>query len=54
MKADSTKAASTADQEPIGIVISRGPRNEHVPTFFAYIWGPDPEAPEDSGSPRAA
>jgi len=41
------------DQEPIGIIISRGPTQEHVPTFFAYVWGPDPE-PEESGATKAA
>jgi hypothetical protein len=51
MKAEST---NQAEQEPIGIVISRGPRQEHVPTFFAYVWGPDPEAPETTGAPIAA
>ena len=31
------------DQEPMGIVISRGSRAEHVPTVFAYVWAPAPE-----------
>ncbi len=42
------------DQEPIGIVISRGPQREQVPMFFAYVWAPDPEAPEESGASKAA
>ena len=42
----------TIDQEPIGIIISRGPAQEHVPTFFAYVWGPDPE-PEETGAQAA-
>ena len=35
------------EQEPIGIVISRGSRQEAVPMFFAYVWAP---APEDTGA----
>lgn len=50
MKANSTKPA---EQEPIGIVISRGPRTEHVPTFLAYVWAPDPEAPEETDTKAA-
>jgi hypothetical protein len=30
--------------EPIGIVISRGTRNEDAPRFAAYVWGPVPDA----------
>ena len=48
------KTTNTAEQEPIGIVISRGSRKEHVPTFLAYVWGPDPESPEETGAPQAA
>jgi len=29
--------------EPVGIVISRGNRDEPTPAVFAYIWGPAPE-----------
>jgi hypothetical protein len=29
--------------EPIGIIISRGDRTEQRPVFSAYIWGPAPE-----------
>jgi hypothetical protein len=42
------KQKPIADQEPMGIVISRGPRNEKAPTFSAYMWAPDPEA-DDKG-----
>lgn len=48
MKAN-TKMSS--DQEPVGIVISRGARIEPTPTLFAYVWGP---APEVSDEPREA
>lgn len=51
MKAKSTTAT---EQEPMGIVISGGSRKEELPTFYAYVWGPDPETPEETGSPRAA
>ena len=27
------------EQEPIGIVISRGSRTEATPRFWAYVWG---------------
>jgi len=36
-----------SDQEPVGIVISRGSRHEHVPKVAAYEWGPPP-SPEVS------
>ena len=32
------------DQEPMGIVISRGSREEEAPRFSAYVWGPVPDA----------
>ena len=31
------------ESEPVGIVISRGSREEAPPRFAAYIWGPVPE-----------
>lgn len=37
---------STGTQEPIGIVISRGSRDEAVPRFCAYVWAPGPEGDE--------
>ncbi|MEP7086503.1 MAG: hypothetical protein ABI884_04140 [Gemmatimonadota bacterium] len=43
--------------EPIGIVISRGNRDEPTPAVFAYIWGAAPvlEAEiEPVRAPRAA
>lgn len=51
MKAESKQMI---DQEPIGIVISRGPSQEQAPTFFAYVWGPDPETPEENDTSKAA
>ena len=42
------KSASTtaSEQEPIGIVISRGSRREEQPIVWAYIYAPAPETPE--------
>ena len=31
------------EQEPVGIVISRGSRAEQTPRLIAYVWGPAPE-----------
>lgn len=31
------------EQEVVGIVISRGSRDEATPRFSAYVWGPVPE-----------
>ena len=44
------------EQEPVGIVISRGSRDEATPRFSAYVWGPAPDEPDhfSSGSHRAA
>ena len=41
------------EQEPVGIVISRGSRAEQTPRLTAYVWGPAPEL-EPSGSMVAA
>jgi hypothetical protein len=30
-------------EEPVGIVISRGAREEMRPVFAAYVWGPAPD-----------
>ena len=43
--------------EPVGIVISRGDRDEPTPTVFAYVWGAAPESEvelEPVRAPRAA
>jgi hypothetical protein len=44
------------EQEPVGIIISRGTRDEATPRFSAYVWGPVPEDVDVrvSGSHRAA
>jgi len=34
---------SVRDEEPMGIVISRGSRDEPPPRVWAYVWGPVPE-----------
>ncbi len=40
-------------EEPLGIVISRGSREETPPTFSVYVWGPAPE-PEPSSDAKVA
>jgi hypothetical protein len=39
-----------AEEEPRGIVISRGSREEPPPTFSLYVWGPalDPDPTSES------
>jgi len=34
------------EEEPVGIVISRGSRAEQTPRLIAYVWGPAPECTE--------
>jgi hypothetical protein len=46
------KRKATAE-EPLGIVISRGSRDEPPPAFSVYVWGPAPE-PEPSADSKAA
>src|SRR5688500_12444406 len=41
-----------ASQEPVGIVISGFPRTPPPSVFTAYVWGPAPNTPEDSGRKR--
>ena len=48
------KKKTAPEQEPMGIVISRGSRLEQVPTFSAYIWAPDPEEKENEVEPKVA
>jgi hypothetical protein len=42
------------EQEPMGIVISRGSRGEQTPRFTAYVWGPAPEAEKDTSEEMVA
>jgi hypothetical protein len=37
------------EQEPVGIVISRGSRAEPSPRLVAYVWGPAPELESTAG-----
>lgn len=48
------KQKPAVEQEPIGIVISRGPRTDKAPTFSAYMWAPDPEGTEEVAEPQLA
>ncbi|MHB1310397.1 MAG: hypothetical protein ACYC3L_00170 [Gemmatimonadaceae bacterium] len=50
------RQAEIIEQEPLGIIISRGPRAEETPRLSAYIWGPVPgtELPSEDGKPVAA
>ena len=36
------------EQEPVGIIISRGSRAEQTPKFIEYVWGPAPEGEPSS------
>ena len=42
------------DEEPIGIVISRGPRDAQLPRFSAYVWAPAPTEPVVARAAQAA
>lgn len=44
---------SSTALEPLGIVISQGSRAEQAPRFWAYVWGPAPEA-DIQAAPHAA
>jgi hypothetical protein len=48
-----SKRKRAAVEEPVGIVISRGSREEPPPAFRVYVWGPAPE-PEPSSDSKAA
>jgi hypothetical protein len=43
-----------AEQEPLGIIISRGAKAEMPPLFRAYVWGPVPECGTEKGDAKAA
>jgi len=53
---DQIRQANISEQEPLGIIISRGPRAEETPRLWAYIWGPVPIAdmPDEPLKPVAA
>jgi hypothetical protein len=46
-------ASTTREQEPVGIVISRGSRAEPAPRVSAYVWGPAPESEPETGTKAA-
>jgi hypothetical protein len=50
----STPRVTTHTEEPIGIVISRGSRDEPTPAFASYEWGPALEEPEPADHPARA
>lgn len=48
------KTSTKADQEPIGIIISRGSRYEQPPMVFAYYWEPAPEIADEPRESKVA
>jgi hypothetical protein len=48
------EVTTVSEQEPIGIVISRGPRADQAPMFFSYVWADDPEPSETTEVTTAA
>jgi hypothetical protein len=46
--------AAQVEEEPIGIIISRGPSVEQAPTFAAYIWSAEPEPATPVATAQAA
>lgn len=48
------RSRAGAVEEPVGIIISYGPRTEPVPRFCAYEWGPPPDADAGTAEPKAA
>ncbi|MGQ0767201.1 MAG: hypothetical protein ACT4OZ_16250 [Gemmatimonadota bacterium] len=51
-----TRTRQSADEEPIGIVISRGTGNvvTPAPRLLAYIWAQADELPEAEREPQPA
>ncbi len=45
---------TAVDEEPMGIVISRGSRSESTPRFAAYVWSQVGEPAPILKEPRAA
>ncbi|MGI8545867.1 MAG: hypothetical protein ACR2M1_00810 [Gemmatimonadaceae bacterium] len=52
MTKETSKTARMPVEEPRGIIISRGSREEPTPIFSTYVWGPAPESADDKS--RAA
>lgn len=54
-KRDARDDNDKMNEEPIGIIISRGKRDEPVPAFSAFVWGDPTLQLEKAGAePRAA
>ena len=49
-----TDSQTRPEEEPIGIVISRGARDAQQPRFSAYVWGPAPTEPTEARAVKAA
>ena len=45
---------TVTEEEPIGIVISRGARGDVAPRFAAYVWAQFTDVPAAQPEPRAA
>lgn len=50
----SLSSSARVKEEPIGIVISRGKRDEPPPVYWAYVWGPAPEGEVTPSESKAA
>lgn len=48
------KTKTSPADEPLGIIISRGSREEPTPVFSTYVWGPAPVEGSDDTSKAAA
>lgn len=42
------KPDSKRSDEPLGIIISRGSKEEPTPLFSTYVWGPAPDEANDA------
>jgi hypothetical protein len=45
---------SQHESEPLGIIISSGQKEEAATVFWAYVWGPAPEAQRTAEETKAA
>lgn len=50
----SLSSSARVKEEPMGIVISRGKRDEPPPVYWAYVWGPAPEGEVSPSESKAA